>query len=150
MLSLKLITIVLILLIVGYLAGLSFVSRHDHVKPEKHRYLDHCPDTPNCASSLAEVSIHAVEPFAIIDDSPPLSWEKLVSAIEQNGGKILVNDGTYCHAVFTSPVFRFKDDFEARLEDNQINVRSASRAGSSDLGQNRKRVEKLRAYYIGS
>ncbi len=47
---------------------------------------------------------------------------------------------------FTSAVMRFVDDVEFSLEGstNSINLRSASRLGKSDLGVNRKRVEKLR------
>jgi uncharacterized protein (DUF1499 family) len=43
-------------------------------------------------------------------------------------------------------VFRFVDDLELRLsvDDGRIHIRSASRVGNSDLGANRKRVERLR------
>ncbi len=46
---------------------------------------------------------------------------------KQAGGEILLDDGHYCHAIFTSSLFRFKDDFEAELGDARIEVRSASR-----------------------
>jgi len=44
------------------------------------------------------------------------------------------------------PVFRFVDDIEwlYDLERDQFDVRSASRTGYSDLGVNKKRVERLR------
>ena len=46
-------------------------------------------------------------------------------------------------------MFRFVDDLECRLdaENRVIHVRSASRVGYSDLGVNRKRVERLRARF---
>jgi uncharacterized protein (DUF1499 family) len=62
----------------------------------------------------------------------------------------LVDDGRYYHAVFTSGLFRFKDDFEAVLDGSRIEIRSASRAGTSDMGQNRKRVERIRRLYMGT
>ncbi len=145
--SLKYVPLILAGLLVAYLAGLSFMTRHDRVKPVTQRSLDACPDKPNCVSSLAGDDIHRIEAFQVIGDSRALSWDRLIAAVERSGGSILVNDGRYCHAVFRSLLFRFKDDFEAVLAENQIDVRSASRAGTSDLGQNRKRVERLRQLY---
>ena len=59
-------------------------------------------------------------------------------------------DPNYIHAVYTSTLFRFKDDLEVVLNTEHIDIRSASRAGSSDLGKNRQRVEKLRQLYLQS
>lgn len=55
-------------------------------------------------------------------------------------------DEHYLHFEFTSRIFRFVDDFELLLNEEQkiIHIRSASRVGYSDLGVNRKRVEKIR------
>jgi len=63
------------------------------------------------------------------------------------GGKIQEEHDGYLWATFTSRVFRFVDDVEFRMvpSDGIIHVRSGSRVGYSDLGVNRKRVEKLRA-----
>lgn len=60
--------------------------------------------------------------------------------------RIVEEQPGYLHAVFTSLVFRFQDDVEIlRDADAQVlHVRSASRVGHSDLGVNRKRVERLR------
>ncbi len=41
--------------------------------------------------------------------------------------------------------YGFKDDVVARIGDNQIDFRSVSRVGQSDLGANAKRIEELRA-----
>ncbi|MBT7632309.1 MAG: DUF1499 domain-containing protein [Desulfobacula sp.] len=96
---------------------------------------------------MSEKESQAIEAFQIKENNKQLSWENLKTAITKSGGEILIDDGQYCHAVFTSTIFRFKDDFEAVQNNNQINIRSASRAGKSDLGQNRKRVEKIRLLY---
>jgi len=50
---------------------------------------------------------------------------------------------------FRSNVFRFVDDVEFLFdrEKKLIHVRSASRVGYSDLGVNRKRVEKIRSLF---
>lgn len=138
----------LILLISLYLASLSFKTRENRIKPPAERHLSSCPDKPNCVSSkFTSDKTHAIDPFPLIDGNINKSREKLVDVIRQTGGDILVNDEHYIHAVFTSSIFRFKDDFEAKINDATIDIRSASRAGTSDLGKNRKRVEKLRSLY---
>jgi uncharacterized protein (DUF1499 family) len=49
-------------------------------------------------------------------------------------------------------LFRFVDDVEFYFPEKQggetiIHVRSASRVGSSDLGVNRKRIERIRSQF---
>lgn len=147
MISLKLIPLILALLVIFYLAALSFSTRHSVVKAENERLLAACPDKPNCVSSQASDPLHKIDALPLLANNPENSWEKLVTAIRELGGEIIVDDGKYCHAVFTSTLFRFKDDFEAVLNESEISIRSASRAGTSDLGANRKRVQKIRNLY---
>jgi uncharacterized protein (DUF1499 family) len=150
MISLKLILMLLILLFVIYLGSLSFLTRHNVLKQEGERVLAPCPTTPNCVSSLSSLDQSKIEAFKLSGPDRQKNWEQLVKAIEMAGGEILINDGRYCHAIFSSTFFRFKDDLEASLEESEIAIRSASRAGKSDLGQNRKRVEKIRTLYLQS
>ncbi len=147
MFSLKFLPLLVILLIVAYLASLSFLTRHHRIKAEGERILSPCPASPNCVSSVASDSSQLVDPFALLENNPEQSWSRFVDAVKSAGGEILVDDGNYLHAVFTSNLFRFKDDVEAQLGADKIAIRSASRAGHSDLGANRKRVEKIRAFY---
>ncbi len=136
------------LFILCYFAVISFLTRIDPIKPQTERQLKPCPDKPNCVLSHSTIKRETIEPFAFIDNDPKLSWQRLTQVIEQSGGIVIINDPSYLHAVFTSRIFRFKDDLEAELSDKHIDVRSASRAGTSDLGQNRKRIEQLRALYL--
>lgn len=148
MLSLKLIVASIAILIVVYLASLSFLTRQAELKADGERHLRPCPGKPNCIFSQSADKEHALQAFAYIENDYSKSWDKLMSSIQQSGGEILINDGRYCHAVFTSKLFRFKDDLEAEINDTQIDIRSASRAGTSDFGQNRKRVEQIRQRYL--
>lgn len=150
MTSLKLILIPLsvIVLIMLYLAVLSFLSRHNSVKAESERLLQPCPDKPNCVSSLATDAPHSVDPLPILDNDREGSWQRLLRAVQQSGGNIVAEDGSYCHAVYTTTLFRFKDDVEVKLQEKDIAIRSASRVGTSDLGKNRARVEQIKAIYI--
>ncbi len=148
MISLKIILIGIPLLIIIGLAALSFNTRHSPIKPGANRALTDCPDKKNCVSSLATTSDKKIAAFDITTDKASQSWGRLISLVQQQGGEILFNDGRYCHAVFTSMIFRFKDDLELLMEQSQIHIRSASRAGYSDLGVNRKRIEKIRNLFV--
>lgn len=141
------IPVALVVLLVCYLAGLSFIHRHNIVKPENERFLSPCPDKPNCVYSKASDPQHKIDAFTLLDNNPEHSWRRLIDAIQQAGGEILVDDGRYAHAVFTSTLFRYRDDLEINMGQDEIAVRSASRAGTSDLGANRKRVENIRSLY---
>jgi len=55
---------------------------------------------------------------------------------------IVAQTDDYLHAEFTSGLFRFVDDVEFYVDSAryEIQFRSASRTGYSDLGVNRKRM----------
>jgi uncharacterized protein (DUF1499 family) len=59
---------------------------------------------------------------------------------------IVTLEEDYIRAEFKSRIFGFVDDVEFWFDDEQkvIHFRSASRVGYSDLGANRKRMEKIR------
>ncbi len=106
-----------------------------------------CPDRPNCVSSQAADAAHFVEPLRF-NGPPDAAWRELRRALLlQPRVRIERDTGKYLHAEARSRLFRFVDDVEFLLVANErlIHVRSASRTGYSDLGVNRKRVERLRA-----
>lgn len=104
------------------------------------------PDSPNCVSSMTEKTAAAIEPFAVSRMEDPL--EKLKEAISSTipRARLITEKDNYLHYEFTSRLFRFVDDGEFLLDpDNEvIHLRSASRVGYSDMGANRKRMEKIR------
>ena len=109
--------------------------------------LSPCPESPNCVSSDATDEKHRVEPLRL--KAPPhQAWHGLqnVLAAEPRTRLIFV-DERYMHVEVESAVMRFVDDVEFLLlpDEQIIAVRSASRTGHSDLGVNRKRVERIRA-----
>ena len=57
--------------------------------------------------------------------------------------------GAYLHVEFTSAIFRFVDDVEFLFDagSGTIHMRSASRAGYSDFGVNRRRMEAIRSQF---
>jgi uncharacterized protein (DUF1499 family) len=108
-----------------------------------------CPDSPNCA----RISV----PFRV---KAKLLYElSLRTLIAMQTYKITENsEKRYIQAVFRIRVFGFKDDFEVQIspgsESSVLHLKSASRAGYSDLGVNRRRIlrflERLNSLISGS
>lgn len=111
-----------------------------------------CPASPNCVGSQGEEGAHAIEPLRF-SDAPEAAWDRLRRAIGSMRGAVLVRDERpYMHFAFRTAVFGFVDDVELVLDEGSrlIHVRSASRRGHSDLGTNRRRVETIRARFVGA
>jgi len=105
-----------------------------------------CPDKPNCVcSESGEDAAHQIAPLEYSGTSAKDAWRELLQVIEELGGEVVVSNDEYLAATFSSSVFGFVDDLESRLEpsEEQIQIRSASRVGHSDLGVNRKRLETM-------
>lgn len=140
---------ILILLLVScvLLALMSLISREPKTGLVAGR-LRACPDSPNCVVSENETPASRVEPLSFEGD-PRQAWDALRRAVEHGGGSIREDRNGYLWATFTSRIFRFVDDVEFRMDETRgaIHLRSASRAGYSDFGVNRKRVEKLRVAF---
>jgi uncharacterized protein (DUF1499 family) len=107
-----------------------------------------CPNSPNCVVSENDTAVSRVEALPF-EGAPDRAWGLLRQTVERNAGSIREDRDGYLWATFTSSIFRFVDDVEFRLDAARgvIHVRSASRAGYSDFGVNRKRVEKLRTAF---
>jgi uncharacterized protein (DUF1499 family) len=107
-------------------------------------HLTNCPSSPNCVSSQASDSEHAIAALPLSGDSAQSRTRLLALLASQPQAKIVSEQDDYIHAEFTSQIMRFVDDVEFLLGPQAIEVRSASRVGHSDLGVNRERVELLR------
>lgn len=135
---------VLVLVPALFLALMSITARAPKTGLVADR-LRACPDTPNCVVSENAGPSSRIEPLRFTG-APEQAWAALRQAVARGGGVIREDRKDYLWATFTSRIFRFVDDVEFRLDAAQgvIHLRSASRAGSSDFGVNRKRVERLR------
>ena len=105
-----------------------------------------CPKRPNCVSSEARDAGHAVAPLVLRGD-PGKSWEGICEVVRQLPRcEVVRKSDAFLHVIFKSRIFKFIDDLELlRVPGTRrVAIRSASRKGYSDLGVNRKRVEKLR------
>lgn len=105
-----------------------------------------CPERPSCVCSEELTPGRAIEPLAFEGDADA-AFARLTEFVRSEP-LVSIEEATpeYVHAVFATPIMRFRDDVEFRLDRERgvIHVRSCSRIGYSDMGANRKRVEKLR------
>ena len=134
-----------LIIIVGLLCGIFFVkglqSRKQASPDLSSGPLPLCGAKPNCVCSLQNPDDpHCIEAIDLANHGVV----DVISAIESIGGKITANDDTTIQATFTSAVFRFVDDLAAQIADGKLDIRSSSRVGYSDIGVNRRRVERLR------
>jgi uncharacterized protein (DUF1499 family) len=112
--------------------------------------LPDCPDKPNCVSSQASDKAHAIEPFTYTGTAVD-AMRRLRSALaEEKRVTVVTEQDNYLHIEARSLVFRFVDDVEFLMDTSHklIHVRSAARTGYSDLGVNRRRVERIRRAFI--
>jgi uncharacterized protein (DUF1499 family) len=109
-----------------------------------------CPKTPNCVNSQAADARHAIDPIGF-PGSVEQASERLLQILHADKRAAVVRvEHDYIRASFTSALFRFVDDVEFYVVEEQensvtIHVRSASRVGYYDLGANRKRIDKIRS-----
>lgn len=106
-----------------------------------------CPDSPNCVRSGAPDRRHAIDPFPVHGE-PAAAMQRLheiVSAMPRT--EVLQAKPDYLYAECATCLLGFVDDLEFLYDGRVIQVRSASRLGYSDLGVNRKRVERIRRVY---
>jgi uncharacterized protein (DUF1499 family) len=145
----KILLIVLVLIIAAWAAMMTILSatsrRPDNLGVHDGK-LAPCPNTPNCVSTQADDDAHRMAPIPFDGDADEaLARLKAVVAAPPRT-TIVSADGGYLHAECVSLLFRFVDDVEFLVdpEARVIHFRSASRAGRSDLGVNRKRMEEIR------
>ena len=111
-----------------------------------------CPKTPNCVNSQADAEKHYIQPIHYAGTQQE-AHDRLLQILEsEKRTKILTAQENYIRVEFTSALFRFVDDVEFYFPEEQadetvIHIRSASRVGYSDLGANRKRIERIRSKF---
>ncbi len=145
----KILLIVLILILIGWAATMTILSatarRPGNLGVHEGR-LAPCPNTPNCVSSQAEDDAHRMGPIPFDGDADEALARLKAVVAAQPRTTIVSADGDTLHAECASLLFRFVDDVEFLVDRDAkvIHFRSASRAGRSDLGVNRKRMEEIR------
>ena len=101
--------------------------------------LTQCPNKPNCVSSFDSEEQY-IEP--LITQKGLVEIKEII--LKLDNVKLISQSESYLHFTFVSSIFSFTDDLEIYFVDKKYHIRSSSRVGHSDLGANRKRIEKLR------
>jgi uncharacterized protein (DUF1499 family) len=105
-----------------------------------------CPDSPNCVSTQQANRDQLMQ--SLDWQGPP---SEAVDAVRQivaknfDRAKLIDEQENYLRFEFTSLIFRFVDDVEFLVDEQatSIHFRSASRVGRSDLGANRRRMDRF-------
>jgi uncharacterized protein (DUF1499 family) len=111
-----------------------------------------CPKTPNCVNSQAVGGKQYIQPIRYTGVLKEARARLLQILDSLKRTKIITAQENYIRAETTSALFRFVDDMEFYLPEEQtdetvIHIRSASRIGSFDFGVNRKRIERIRSKF---
>jgi len=110
-----------------------------------------CPDSPNCVSTRATDSRHAIEAIPFSGDTAVVR-EQLLAILEQSPqATIRTTESHYIHAEFRSRLWGFIDDVEFQLDEatGLIHFRSAARLGYGDMGVNRARLTAIQTQMAG-
>ena len=129
--------------------GLFSGTRPDNLGVRDGRLAPPKPTPNNVHSQIDKAADpgHFIEPLRFQGD-PGKAWEKLQSVV--NGMErvtVVKSEAGYLYAEFSTRLMGYVDDVEFMLDEKAgaIQVRSASRLGSSDFGVNRERIESIRA-----
>ena len=147
--------IVLLVLILAYVLRLIYLVQKTPAAPGfgTAQVVTACATTrPNCVSSVNTEAGFKANPIAFSIDSTS-ALAKLKAAIQaEPNSEIMFENTQQIDATFKTALFGFRDDasFALNLTSNRIEFRSQSRVGYSDLGVNRKRIERIRAAFDAS
>lgn len=138
--------ILLVLVAVAGLSLLGWKSRNETPAYLAKRDLALDNGNPNFVSSLVANPERRIEPLTS-EGNPEDAWKQAIAAIlaaPRTEARIQEND--YFRAESRSRIFGFVDDIELLRsgDDGTIHIRSSSRVGRSDLGENAKRVKSIR------
>ncbi|MBI1310290.1 DUF1499 domain-containing protein [bacterium] len=137
--------IAVVLLPIAGLAVLSLLARQPDNLGVRDGRLGDCPSTPNCVSTFATSESQRMDPIPF-DGTADATRARLRSVLSRLPRTTIVSEAdNYLHAECATKLFRFVDDVEFLIDTDAglIHFRSASRVGHSDLGENRRRMERI-------
>ena len=105
------------------------------------------PETPNCVNSQSDNPKYKIAPLRFEGDADT-AWQRLQNVIKDDPKATLVTvTADYIHAEYRAGIFIDDVEFLKSAEEGVIHFRSASRIGRSDLGVNRRRMERVRGLF---
>jgi len=138
----------MILIFIFVLAVLCFIAipgkKPQNVGLQNLTKLADCDEQKqNCVSSKATTAYHTMIPWMVLNKSEFMkNLAKIIKEDPQSN--IIIQNEKYIYAQYQSNYFKFIDDVEFILTDNnEVHFRSSSRLGRKDFKVNRKRILKL-------
>ena len=116
-------------------------------QPSADTVLPPCGMLPNCVNSYSGTGGSAIAPLQATIEQ----WHALKRWLaQQDDWTITAETADFVQAVVKTPLMQFRDDVQLAFNQQagDIQVRSSSRLGISDMGANRTRIESLRAHLI--
>lgn len=141
--------IAIVLLPILGLAALSLTAGRPENLGIHDGQLAECPSTPNCVSTFTTAALQRMDPIRF-DGTTGEARARLREVLSTRPRTTIVTvEDNYLHAECSTRLFRFVDDVEFLIDESEglIHFRSASRAGHSDLGENRRRMEQIVAAF---
>ena len=116
-------------------------------QPGADAVLPPCGMLPNCVNSDSGTGGSAIAPLQATTEQ----WQALKRWLAQQGDwTITVETADFVQAVVKTPQMQFRDDVQLAFKQQagDLQVRSSSRLGISDMGANRRRIESLRTHLV--
>ena len=114
-------------------------------QPGADAVLSPCGMLPNCVNSYSGTGGSAIAPLQATTEQ----WQALKRWLaQQDNWTITEETPDFLQAVVKTPLMQFRDDVQLMFDRQAgvLQVRSSSRLGISDMGANRRRIERLRTH----
>ncbi len=114
-------------------------------QPGADTVLPPCGMMPNCVNSDSGTGGSAIAPLQATTEQ----WQALKRWLaQQDNWTITEETPDFLQAVVKTPLMQFRDDVQLVFDRQagELQVRSSSRLGISDMGANRRRIESLRTH----
>ena len=114
-------------------------------QPGADTVLTPCGMLPNCVNSYSGTGGSAIAPLQATTEQ----WQALKRWLaQQDNWTITEETPDFLQAVVKTPLMQFRDDVQLVFDRQagQLQVRSSSRLGISDMGANRRRIVSLRTH----
>ena len=135
----------IVLIVTCFLLSCSAVQKGTSSLNDSGTALGPCPASPNCVSSTA-VKNKQLMPAMVFHAPLPIALQQLDSVVQSFSNATLVYQSDYyLQYTFRTKLGGFTDDVEFLFDtvDKKIHFRSASRKGWSDMGANKRRMNKI-------
>lgn len=137
--GLLILAFVIIINLIGPFKGTTQSDFRDEFQPVDFNPLPSCPDSQNCVRLSVPLDIDSDE---LMDACEKFLSEMSAEEIKSDSQSLQID------AVFRIAFVGFQDDFSVRISEKDtgesvLHLLSRSRVGKSDLGVNRRRVQKF-------